>query len=122
MTTNHPWQTAIITNTGITNTSAVSGTISNSSLPPLDTIQGTEVYVEVSANKLRLVANPSGIIDDNDIKMELIQKLAVEMFKSNCVEFTKTIDQFNFETIYRARAFVVPDNKVKVLRLNGNIK
>ena len=59
---------------------------------------------------------------EDQAKLELCQKLAREMFQSDCIEFTKSIDNYSGNYVFRARSFVVPKADVQILRINGNIK
>jgi hypothetical protein len=50
------------------------------------------------------------------VKAELCQLLVKEMMKNNLIEFTMSTDPVRFDYIYRARAYVMPDQMTKILR------
>ena len=55
---------------------------------------------------------------DIDIKQRLVDGLMQELFKTKCIEFTKSQDVYLGEHYYRARMFVVPDDQVRILRVS----
>lgn len=58
-------------------------------------------------------------MSEEDIKSSMISMLVGEMVKSKMVEFTRQSDPLTFKITVRARAFVVPDDQVRILRKNG---
>jgi hypothetical protein len=54
----------------------------------------------------------------SDIKERLMSLLLFEALQTKCIEFTKFEDRVSFETHFRARMFVVPDEQVRILRLS----
>jgi hypothetical protein len=56
-------------------------------------------------------------ITENQIKMRLIDMISAKMIELKLVEFTKSEDILTGVVSFRARAFVLPDNQVKTLRL-----
>jgi len=54
---------------------------------------------------------------ENEIKQRLAHKIAEAMIELKLVEFTKSEDILSGTASFRARAFVLPDNQVKTLRL-----
>ena len=52
----------------------------------------------------------------------MLELLVYEMQIKNCIEFTKTEDPINNTTKFRARIFAVPDDKVRLLRLKGELE
>jgi hypothetical protein len=59
---------------------------------------------------------------EDQAKLELCQKLAREMFQTDCIEFTKQIDVLSGDHMFRARIFVTPKDTVQLLRVHGKIK
>lgn len=55
------------------------------------------------------------------VKNKLVELLAEEILKNKLCEFTKEKNAYGYETIYRARAFLVPNDQVRKLRENGKI-
>jgi hypothetical protein len=53
-----------------------------------------------------------------DIKQQLMVKLLDEIMNVKCVEFTKFEDRGGYQTHFRARMFVVPDDQVRILRVS----
>ena len=52
----------------------------------------------------------------NAIRLMLIHQIANYIFDNNLVEFTQMKDPTSFESVVRARCFMVPDDQVKILR------
>lgn len=60
-----------------------------------------------------------GIMSDDikdTIRKNLIHQIADYIFDNNLVEFTQMKDPTSFESVVRARCFMVPDDQVKILR------
>ena len=97
-------------------------------LPPeiqrVHSIQGTALYAEHRVNASQLLtmnATQAKQLEDS-MKSDLCQKLVREMFESDCIEFTKSIDNYSGNYVFRARSFVVPKADVQILRTSGNIR
>ena len=58
-------------------------------------------------------------IGKDEIKRQLALQLASELLSGKYIEFTQMKDRFNFDTIVKARVYVVPDGQVKILRTRG---
>lgn len=89
------------------------GAVSNTSYQNT-TIQGKMLTVSHEFDDFAM-----STMTDEDIKSSLTAMLVREMSKSNMVEFTRQSDPLTFKITVRARAFVVPDDKVRLLRKNG---
>jgi len=100
---------------GINTTSQWNGSnISNGSVSIAEhTIQGQLIYEELHVERT-LVEDAHG--DEYQFKERLMEKLVRGLFKSNCIEFTKAESVHTGEFVFRARIFVVPDTKVRILR------
>ena len=57
------------------------------------------------------------IITVNEIKQRFAHQIAEAMIELKLVEFTKLEDTISGIASFRARAFVLPDNQVKTLRI-----
>lgn len=57
-----------------------------------------------------------------EIKKILMKKLVDEMMNKNHIEFTRQEDFLTHTMIFRARAFIVPNSSVQLLRVQGVIK
>lgn len=88
------------------------GTVTTSSIPwqTLDTVQGVMVEVQHSF--------PDNT-DEDTMKRDLISMIAEEIYKRKLVEFTKVVNYSDFDWTCRARIFVTPNDKVKMLREKG---
>ena len=60
-------------------------------------------------------------IGKDDIKRQLAQMLAVELLKSNFIEFTQMKDNLTGRSMIKARAFVTPSDNVQILRTKGKL-
>jgi phosphoenolpyruvate synthase/pyruvate phosphate dikinase len=60
-------------------------------------------------------------LNDDEIKKEMASKLAQEIMKNSLCEFTKFIDAQTMQTTYRARAFLTPNDQVRLLRENNKL-
>lgn len=82
-------------------------------------------YTEHAIKGEMLVASASyhpdaiDAVGKDEIKQKLALQLANQMLACKFIEFTQMKDRFNFDTIVKARVFVVPDNQVKILRSRG---
>ena len=79
-------------------------------------IQGQMVTINYEISD---IAYTQFIRDPDEIKKILVDKLAQEMWKRNCIEFTKMYDNAIGSHKFHARVFVVPDTQVRILRQNG---
>ena len=57
----------------------------------------------------------------DEIKRCLAQMLAVELLKSNFIEFTQMKNKLTGRSMIKARAFVTPSNNVQILRTKGKL-
>jgi hypothetical protein len=57
------------------------------------------------------------IITVDEIKQRFAHQIAESMIELKLVEFTKSEDIISGTASFRARAFVLPDNQVKTLRI-----
>jgi hypothetical protein len=96
--------------------SVMRGSWNNTSVNPIDTIQGKMVTAQMSID-----ANQAIQMDDLELKNRLITKLVRELMDRKCIEFTKQQDVVTMETIVRARIFVTPDDEVRVIRKETNL-
>lgn len=55
------------------------------------------------------------------VKMDLIQQMATFMLENNLVEFTQHDDPLTFRKAVTVRAYIAPDDQVKILRLANKI-
>lgn len=79
-------------------------------------IQGTMLSVGLEA--------PETVVMDAEdfkkhIKKQMAQLLAEKMIENNLISFTVTNDPTTFNRMYRARAFLVPNDKVQILRVHA---
>lgn len=59
------------------------------------------------------------VFQPEEVKQTMARTLAEEMLKNGFIEFTKTHEPHTDNWVFRARVFVVPDDKVRILRQNG---
>lgn len=88
------------------------------SISPTD-IKGEPIIVTHTVSQTTLEDFPT---TDFDIKMELCNLLAKELFNKNCIDFTKEQRVNTGEYVFRARIFVTPKDVTQLLRTNGVIK
>jgi mannose/fructose/N-acetylgalactosamine-specific phosphotransferase system component IIB len=67
--------------------------------------------------ELRQLDIINDIITEDEIKQRFAHQIAKAMIDLKLVEFTKSEDTISGTASFRARAFVLPDNQVKTLRL-----
>ena len=88
-------------------------------------IKGSEIYVEqtVSWHEVfgHIALNTSDDLRDK-IKENLMRQMVEHMFNNNYIEFTSQENTKSGEVTYRARAYLVPDDQVRILRTTGFIK
>lgn len=82
-----------------------------------DEIQGKMLTVDyaVSHHSFELTTMDPVAFQDK-VKEQLCQKILDEMKKSSCIEFTRQNIPGEYITKFRARIFVTPDDKVRILR------
>lgn len=56
-----------------------------------------------------------------ELKRKLIHDMAAYMLENNLVEFTQTTDPLSFRTAVMVRAYLAPNDQVKILRLANKI-
>ena len=59
------------------------------------------------------------MVAEEDIKMQLCNKIAEELWKNKAIEFTKMEDPTKGTHTFTARIYAVPDTMVRILRENG---
>jgi hypothetical protein len=79
-------------------------------------IKGNMLKYTITVHELELIQASSTF--EIDIKKRLVDGLMQELFKTKCIEFTKSQDVYLGEHYYRARMFVVPDDQVRILRVS----
>lgn len=77
------------------------------------------VFIVMHSSELILHANISDY--EKFIKEKLAVLLAKEIMESKLCEFTKERNLHNQIDKFRARAFLTPDNQVRILRKEGKI-
>ena len=88
-----------------------------------DVIRGSEIYVEHKEFHDTIARDASQQNTHNNIiKEKLMKDMLQYMLNNNYIEFTNQYDPLNNEFIYRARAYLVPDDQVRLLRTTGSIK
>lgn len=55
------------------------------------------------------------------VKKELVQQMAAYMLENNLVEFTQQDDPLTFRKQIAVRAYIAPNDQVKILRLANKI-
>ena len=76
-------------------------------------IQGKMLTVQFTMSQMEVTTLPSEYI-----KQKLAHELA-ELIVNNHVDFTKMVDSHNFNYHFKARAFLVPNGDVQILRQSG---
>jgi hypothetical protein len=79
-----------------------------------ESVTGEMVMVEMVFDSIDTINK-----DKNQIKRELTESLVQKILKSNLVEYTMQEDLKNDLITYRARAFLTPDDRVRLLRREG---
>jgi hypothetical protein len=84
---------------------------------PEEFIKGEMVHAQVVVKDFQIAGM---MMDPDNFKQEMKIKLALEiaekLLENKLVEFTKQEDLHTNETTFRARAYLVRDDKVRVLR------
>jgi hypothetical protein len=57
--------------------------------------------------------------DPDFIKKSLAEAMVEEILNRGLIDFTKQVNHYNFNTLYRARCYLLPDDNLRVLRING---
>jgi GTPase Era involved in 16S rRNA processing len=104
------------------NTHSISAVHNNVTVTPLETIQGKCIQAQKIISSHDILSATATIDTEEIIKKELIRQLAEEMMRSKCVEFTKQYDTATGGYVFRARIFVTPDDRVRLLRQANVIK
>jgi hypothetical protein len=55
------------------------------------------------------------------VKKDLLRQLAEHMLENNLVEFTSHQDHITGNTMVAVRAYLAPDDQIKILRLSNKI-
>jgi hypothetical protein len=85
--------------------------------PVEDFIQGEMIHAQVVVKDFQI----AGMMMDPDnfkqkMKKQLAHEIAEHLLNNKLVEFTKQEDLHTNETTFRARAYLVKDDKVRILR------
>jgi hypothetical protein len=85
-----------------------------------ETVRGEMVTFQkvVSVHELEMIKLDEDIFNQQ-VKKELVFKLAEQILNNKLVEFTKQENLHTHEITYRARAFLTPDDQVRILRQNN---
>ena len=93
------------------------GWLSNSDF---EQISGQMVCVSHVVDDAKLALDNTPINEFRErIKIVLLEKLLEELKKNKQIEFTSINDNLNHQTIFKARIFVTPDDKIRALRKAG---
>jgi hypothetical protein len=87
-----------------------------------DEVQGKMLTVDyaVSHHSFELTTRAPVAFQDL-VKEQLCNMILQKMKESNCIEFTRQEIPGEFITKFRARIFVTPDDKVRILRQHQNL-
>lgn len=88
-------------------------------------IKGEVIHVSQTVSSYEVFGNTALDTLDNfrdKIKENLMKDMIQHMLKNNLIEFTSQEDMAEGKVIYRARAFLVPNDQVRILRTAGQIK
>lgn len=77
------------------------------------TIFGKLLVVNFVYPELQQMISP---LTDSDIKGKLCEMLIREMFKADCIEFTRERNTYDNTTKYRARTIIMPREEVRYLK------
>jgi hypothetical protein len=109
-----------IINNNITNPWANTGNISSNPNSWVNTydhaIQGKMLTVRYSMSDVEYTDT---VLDPDNIKKVLLQQMVNEIWKENCIEFTKMVEPHTGRHHFAARIFVTPDTTVRILRQAG---
>ena len=81
-------------------------------------IQGKPVLAEYTLGEITVSEN---LISEEEIKLKLCNKIAIEIYSEKLIEFTKEHNHVTGDIRYRARIFAVPNADVQLLREQGII-
>jgi hypothetical protein len=88
---------------------------SNMTVPQSAAIQGKMITVNHVINDIEWAQR---VLTPEEIKMRLTELMVQEIYKNNCIEFTKQVNMASGDHLFHARIFVVPDTQVRILREN----
>jgi hypothetical protein len=82
-----------------------------------ETVRGEMITVQkvVGVHELEMIKLDEDMFNQQ-VKRELAFQLAEQILKNKFVEFTKQQDMHTNKITYRARAYLTPDNQVRMLR------
>lgn len=83
---------------------------------PSTFLQGEMFAVE---KKFASITGAINHIADDNLKRMLLTELVEELMNSKYIEFTKQHEPHTGNMVVRARMYVVPDDQVRILRING---
>jgi hypothetical protein len=107
-----PYNGQQLTITGLNN-----GFISSSVLGPEEFIKGQMVNAQVVVKDFEITQmNLDPDQFKQTMKKRLVEMIAEKLLNEKLVEFTKQEDLHTNETTFRARAYLVQDDKVRILR------
>lgn len=109
-----PWGQDSWGSSATVGTNSNSYAIANASSAPTQTIQGKMIQVMEEVD-LQIIESR----DPKEIKMAMVTKIAEEMINSKMIEFTSEKDELGLKVKVRARAFLTPDDQVRLLRKAG---
>ena len=92
---------------------------SQNNIPNIEAVQGKMLTANLVVSEMQILSHNSPNSFEDEVKQRLIMLLLQEIVRNKSVEFTKRIDSVTLDHAYHARIFVVPDDKVRILRLNG---
>lgn len=104
------------------NTNSISAVHNNVTVAPPKTVQGQCIQAQKVISSHDILSATATIDTEEMIKKELVRRLAEEMMRAKCVEFTKQNDMTTGGCVFRARIFVTPDDQVRLLRQANVIK
>lgn len=96
-----------------------------SSIIDKNVIRGSVIYVEQRVSSYEVSGNAAlntSVEFRDKIKENLMKQMLEHMLKNNYIEFTSQENMADQEVIYRARAYLVPDTQVRILRTTGSIQ
>jgi hypothetical protein len=79
-------------------------------------IQGKLIVAEYHYDDFLRVSSVSNHLHEKEVKEELARYLAHRMLENNLLNFTKQPDMPTGRTIYRAYGYMVPNDRVQLLR------
>lgn len=96
-----------------------------SSIIDKSVIRGSVIYVEQRVSSYAVSGNAAlntSVEFRDKIKESLMKQMLEHMLNNNYIEFTRQENMEDQEVIYRARAYLVPDTQVRLLRTTGSIE